>query len=486
MTMTMKTIYSFSAICLLGLLIGCGESFLTRPPLNQISQGSFWKTQDDAITGVSAIYDALQTDLGYRLGQMVFGDVAGDDMNSFDPNWFAHVDNFTLNASDQQVLRAWRAWWAGVARANAVLDHVPAIQMDEDVKARSLNEAKFLRGVCYFNMVTIWGDVPLIQTELNQEQLNSVTRQSKDLIWVQIEKDFSDAEALPLQYSASDLGRATKGAAKAFLARSYLYQGKFQQAADKAKEVIDLNIYDLHDEYIKNFQTAFENGIESVFEVQFIAGTGGWGNNEGNWAPQFTGPPGTYVASGAYGIIVPEASHKAAYEANDKRRRVNIFERGSIYNGTPYDSTWSPTGVSLAKYIVGDPPVATEGAIDAERNTPVIRYAEVLLIYAEALNELGQTAPAEPYLNMIRTRAGLPTLGALTQATFRDAMLKERRIEFFGEGHRFFDLRRTGNADKYIRVNAGKSNYIEPKNLYFPIPQRDRDLNPGLGQNTGY
>ncbi len=482
----MKTIYKIGRVLFLGTLMACGQDFLTRPPLNQISDNSFWKTEQDATEGVTAIYDALQTDLGYRLGMLVFGDVAGDDMNSFDANWFVQYDNFTVNAADPQVLRAWRAWWAGVTRANIVLAHVPAIQMDNDLKTRLLNEAKFLRGVCYFNMVTIWGDVPLILTELNQAELNSVTRQSKDLIWAQVERDFTEAEALPLQYPATDAGRATKGAAKAFLARSYLYQGKYQQAAAKAKEVIDLNVYDLHDEYIKNFQTAFENGIESVFEVEFVPGTGGWGNNEGNWAPEFTGPPGNYVPAGGYGIIVPEASHKKAYEPNDKRRSVNIFEFGSVYNSTPYDSTWSPTGINLAKYIVGDPPVSTEGPIDAERNTPVIRYAEVLLTYAEALNETGQTAAAEPYLNKVRNRAGLGNLTGLSQDAFRDAVLQERRIEFFGEGHRFFDLRRTGKADKFIRAIAGKSNYIEPKNLYFPVPQQDRDLNSGLSQNAGY
>jgi len=482
----MKTNYRFSKIIILLIFLGCGPDFLKRPPLNQISDDSFWKTDKDAIQGVTAIYYALQTDLGYRLGMLVFGDVVGDDMTSFDTNWFAQYDNFTLNASDQQALRAWRAWWSGVTRANVALAHIPGIQMDNDLKTRLLNEAKFLRGVCYFNMVTIWGDVPLILTELNQQELMTVTRQSKDLIWAQVEKDFLDAEALPVQYPSTDVGRATKGAAKAFLARCYLYQAKFQQAAAKAKEVIDLNVYDLHDDYIKNFQTSYENGIESVFEVQFVPGTGGWGNNEGNWIPVFTGPPGNYVAAGAYGIIVPEASHKKAYEQNDKRRAVNIFEYGSVYYNTPYDTAWSPTGVNLAKYIVGDTPVATEGPIDAERNSPVIRFAEVLLTYAEALNELGRTTEAEPYINRVRARAGLGNLTGLSQDSFRDAVLQERRIEFFGEGHRFFDLRRMGKADQYIRVIRGKSNYTEPKNLYFPIPQQDIDLNPGLKQNTGY
>src|SRR5258708_5037758 len=163
----MKTIYrKAGTVLFLTTLMACGQDFLTRPPLNQISDNSFWKTERDATEGVTAIYDALQTDLGYRLGMLVFGDVVGDDMTSRDVNWFAQYDNFTLNASDPLILRAWRAWWAGVTRANTVLAHVPNIEMDNDLKTRLLNEAKFLRGVSYFNMVTIWGDWPLILTDL--------------------------------------------------------------------------------------------------------------------------------------------------------------------------------------------------------------------------------------------------------------------------------------------------------------------------------
>ena len=483
----MKKIYILTLVALLVFFTKCSDEFLVRPPLNQISEESFWKTENDAVLAVNAIYDALQTDMAYRLGSIMFGDIAGDDMTSFDTEWFVAYDNFTVNASDKQVKRAWRGWWAGIARANSVLDRVPAMQINEDAKARFLNEAKFLRGVCYFNIVTIWGDAPLILHELEQSAIDAVTRQPAEKVWEQVEKDFSEAEALPLQYPSSETGRVTRGAAKSFLARTYLYQGKFQQAADKAKEVIDLGIYHLHDAYVKNYQSAFENGVESIFEVQFVSGTGGWGSNEGNWTASYTGPAGTsYVPSGAWGIVIPEASHIGAYETNDKRRAVNIFEAGSVYNNKSFDPTWSKTGLNLAKYIVGDPPVSTEGAIDTERNMPIIRYAEILLIYAETLNETGKTAAAEPFLNEVRARAGLQPITGLGKDAFREAILKERRVELFGEGHRFFDLRRTGKLNEYVYVKAGKVNFTEPKNLYFPIPQEERDLNPGLKQNTGY
>jgi hypothetical protein len=481
----MKRIYLIASAILL-FTARCNDDFLVRTPQNQITTESFWKTEQDAVLAVNSIYDALQTDMGYRLGGLMFGDIAGDDMTCFDTGWFVPHDNFSVNATDPQVTRAWRAWWAGVARANAVLDRVPSITMDETLKQRLLNEARFLRGVSYFNIVTIWGDAPLMTHEVNNADILSVTRQPQAELWAQIEQDFLDAEALPVSQPGQE-GRATRGAAKAFLSRTYLYEGKFQQAATKAKEVIDLNVYALHDEYINNYKTAFENGVESVFEVQFIAGTGGWGNNEGNWVASYTGPTGnSYVSSGAWGIVVPEAASKNVYEPNDKRRAVNLFEAGSVYNAIPYDPKWSQTGISLAKYIVGDAPVTTEGAIDAERNMPVIRYAEVLLIYAEALNELNQTTTAQPYLNMVRHRAGLSDLSGLSQDQFRNAVMQERRVEFFGEGHRFFDLRRWGKLEQYVHDIAGKQNYSEPKNQYFPIPQTERDLNPGLAQNTGY
>jgi hypothetical protein len=424
---------------------------------------------------------------GYRLGTIMFGDIAADDMTCFDINWYVKTDAFTFNADDTEMKNSWRAWYSGIARANSLIKRVPEIAMDETLKARLINEAKFLRALNYFNLVTIWGEVPLITTELNNTELLELRRESQETIWAQIESDLKEAEALPSTYPDSDLGRATSGAAKSLLARSYLYQKKFDQAAAKAKEVIDGGVYSLHDKYIKNFQTAFENRVESIFEVQFTPGTGGWGNNEGNFAPAFSGPGGGgFVPAGSWGIIIPEASVKDTYEPGDDRRAVNIFEEGSVYAGMQYDPSWSPSGISYAKLIAGDPPSASDNIIDAERNMVVIRYAEVLLIYAEALNEQGLTDQALPYLNMIRERADLDPLEGLNQAQFRDAVLQERRIEFFGEGHRFFDLRRMGKSMEFIHDKAGKENYSEPKNLYFPIPQVERDLNKNLTQNTGY
>jgi hypothetical protein len=468
------------------ILSGCGKDFLERPPLNQASAVTYWETDQAAIMGVSAIYDAMQKDLGYRLGMMTFGDVAGDGMASYDPDWFIFIDNFTVNSSDKQVPAAWRGWWAGVTRANTAIARIPDIKMDAALKTRLVNEAKFLRGVCYFNIVNIWGDAPLINTEMSNQALLALKRSPQAEIYAQIEKDFTDAEALPVSYPSSDLGRATKGAAMAFLARTYLYQKKYDAAKTKAKQVIDLGVYALHDQYIKNFQTAYENGIESIFEVQFVPGTGGWGNNEGNWTTNYTGPA-AYVPTGGWGVIMPEKNEEKAYEPNDKRRAVNLFEAGSVYSGIPYQAAWSPnSGTHIAKFIVGDDIIATQGMIDADRNMPVIRYPEVLLIYAEALNETGQTAAAEPYINQVRTRAGLPPVSGLSKVAMLDAILQERRIEFFGEGQRFFDLRRTGKADHYLRVIRGKANFDVKKNLYFPIPISEIELNPNLVQNPNY
>lgn len=484
----MKKLFVLKALILILVICGCKKEFLINPPLNEITAASFWKTEADALLGLNAVYDALQIDRGYRLGAIMLGDIAADDMTCFDTEWFVKLDQFTFNSNEDQLLGSWRAWYSGISRANSVLKYVPDIEMNTEIRDRIVNEAKFLRGVCYFNIVNIWGAAPLITSELSNEQLLSLKREPVESIWSQIEQDFTDAEALPLKYGDADLGRATKGAAKAFLARSFLYQKKFQQAADKAKEVIDLGVYDLFDEYIENYQTASENGIESIFEVQFVPGTGGWGNNEGNWLVSYSAPGGVpeYVPSGGWGIIVPEATAGQAYEAGDKRRKVNLFESGSVYNNVPYDPAWSPSGVNFAKYIIGDPPSDKDAIIDAERNTPVIRYSEVLLIYAEALNEIDQTGNAFPYLNIVRERAGLPDLSGLSKDAFRDAILQERRIEFFGEGQRFFDLRRMGKSNEFIKVKAGKVNYSEPKNLYFPLPQTDLDLNSNLTQNPDY
>jgi len=184
---------------------------------------------------------------------------------------------------------------------------------------------------------------------------------------------------------------------------------------------------------------------------------------------------------------MPEKDEEKAYEQNDKRRAVNLFEAGSVYSGIPYNPTWSPnSGTHIAKFIVGDNIITTQGMVDAERNMPVIRYSEVLLIYAEALNELGQTAAAEPYINMVRERADLLPISGLSKEKFQDAILQERRIEFFGEGQRFFDLRRTGKSEQYIKVLRGKTNFDVNKHLYFPIPLSEIELNRNIVQNPNY
>ena len=487
-------------VTLFAFLMSCSDDFLDRPPLNEMTENNFWKTADDAVTAVTAAYDGLQIDGAYRWGFLMNGDVRSEDAASFDPGWYVKHDAFTVDASDPRVLDSWRAFYATIFRANSVINKVPAIKMDEQLKQRLINEAHFLRGVAYFNVVTIWGDAPLRLTAGIGSDLLNLPRSSKEEIWAQIEKDFTQAENLPNKgdAAAGEIGRATKGAAKAFLAKTYLYQNKWELAAAKAKEVMDLGIYDLNEFYGDNWNRQKENGIESIFEMQYSGGMGGWMTHEGNILGSWLAPAGAkrFYPGGGWSIVVPDTMHQKAYEEGDLRRKINIFVHGDVYEGAnegpqAYDSAWNKnTRLNIAKYIVVNPFDPTEKTADGHLNIPVMRYAEVLLIRAEALNEMGQTAEAEDLLNMVRNRAGLPDVEeGLSKQEFRERVLHERRIEFFAEGQYFFDEIRMLTKEELTQrmLASGKNNFDYDRDIYMPIPQLEIDLNNNLlPQNSGY
>ena len=298
-------------------------------------------------------------------------------------------------------------------------------------------------------------------------------------VYTQIIKDLSDAEAaLPVSYGVADIGRATSGAAKSLLGKVYLTQKRYADAAAKLKEVIDLSTYALLPNYADLFVAANKNSKESIFEVQYKKGNIGEGSGFANsYAPENSG--NAVIAFGGGGNNHPTPDLANSYEATDPRKNVSLASSYINSSGAKVDYYY------IKKYA--DPPVVSG---DSGDDWYVLRYADVLLMYAEALNETGKPADALPYLNQVRKRVGLADKTTTVQADLRLAIEQERRVELAFEGHRWFDLVRTGRALPILQAKAtaiGIKTALTENNLIFPIPQSQIDINPTkIKQNPGY
>lgn len=492
-----------SVLILLTVFAGCEEEFLEQPPENTITTGSFWVDDQDIEEATNSIYNALQRPMA-SMAPVIYGDVWADDMVCPDPEWFIDLDNFTVKSTsikflngDANTLSTWSCYYAAIFRANVVLEHVDDVkEASEKIIRRSVAEAKFLRAYAYFMLVNIWKDVPFYLENLSAAEAYDVKLTNSDTILNQVERDLLFAAGLDenlnevgeqglFQKGTYEMGRATKGAAMAMLARVYLYRQKWDNAKKMAQKVMDIGIYELEEDYGANWDNLDENGKESIFELQFKANqqfqNQSWQMNVGNWIHSFTStPPFDPSGNAGWSIIIPAEHVPGLHTNGDLRRKINVFVQGDIYPYAPEGKQdYFPngvTGTNMAKYIIrnhfNQPEQPNYG--DSDLNMLLIRYAEVLLIYAEASYELGETAVAFDYLNKIRNRAGLDALSS-SDIDFKEALIEERRIEFFGEGHRFFDLRRW-EMDMEI---LGKLGYGE-EDRYLPYPQQELDINPDL------
>jgi hypothetical protein len=272
------------------------------------------------------------------------------------------------------------------------------------------------------------------------------------------------------------------------LAKVYLTLGNWQLAVDHCNEVTALG-YALNANYASNFDPSKKNTVESLFEVQY-ASNGGydfWSNeNQASWLSTFTGPRGSDMAAGGWGWNQPTQEFIDSYETGDQRKNVTVFYEGCPqFDGKDYQKSYSMTNYNLRKFIVSKS--VSPSYDNSPMNFPVLRYADVLLMKAEALNELGRTVEAQAPLNEVRKRAGLANISGLSKDAFREKVLHERRIELAFEGQRWFDLVRVNSGAYGIEFlhSIGKSN-MSQKYLLFPIPQKERDANPNLTQNPGY
>ncbi|WP_242083895.1 RagB/SusD family nutrient uptake outer membrane protein [Aestuariivivens sediminis] len=453
------------------VLTACAEK-LDIAPITEKSASNFYSTEQEIESAISGAYAQLQNGGLYGLDLIGVGEIPGEDtfeeIAANDGGRFGQLDDFSTNAVNDLVGDIWRESYEGIQRINIVLNRINDIEFDNGtIKTNRIGEMKFLRGLLYFNLVRLYGDVPLVLEETtNPSDYFGQGRTPAAQVWTQIELDLNDAiQNLPTSKSA---GRPAKGAAQFLLADVQMNQGKYSDAVTNLAAVVNSGAYGLMPTTADIFGIANEGNSEILFEVQFASGVNG--NSEGEPAASQFRPSGT--TANAKGHNLPSSEFVALFESGDTRK--------DDYVGL--DAAANPFYFSL-KYEV-----SSTGPDDGGNDHIVMRYADVLLKYAEALNETGGANVAQ-YLNMVRNRAGLLNTTATTQSELRDAIEMERRFEFIGEGHRWFDLKRTGKAVQTMNAWFSANNInvtIDTDNLILPVPQSQLDTDPAITQNTGY
>ena len=389
------------------------------------------------------------------------------------------LDDLTFTSTALSFNEVWEGNYQGIARANQALNYLPELDIDENLRTRLIGESKFLRAVFYFRLVRMFGGVPLIEgvpNIQNEDDINAAnTRVSKEEIYTFIKSDLNDAvESLPVSYTSLDIGRATKGAALTLLAKVNMYQGNWQQVADLTSQVMGLG-YGLTPEYEDIWKEIGENNSESIFEIQARGET-----------PN-KGVQGYFVTQGAtgaggwgWGFNTPTEDLTNFYEEGDERRDATIIFRGeTLWDGLLVANTVFNPRYNQKAYVSKSMESFNGADWESNKNIRILRFAEVLLMNAEAAINLG--GDAKTPLNLVRNRAGLESLDNVTLLD----VWKERRAELAFEHDRYFDLVRQGRAGQVMREHG--KNFVDGKHELFPIPQTQIDLSDGqLTQNPGY
>jgi len=488
---------------------GCSKDFLNRDPYIGSSAGNFYQTADDAEAATIACYAPLQVEISDGAHfRWYFGDIVSDDADKggsgdTDEPDLLEFENFFGDPSSGIVLGEWKTAYKGITYCNIALQNIPGIEMDEFQKLAYLGEAKFLRAYWYFNLVTTFGGVPLVTAPLAPSEY-AQPRATAEEVWAQIVADLEDAAAnLPEKsaYSVSATGRATRGAANALLAKAHLYQGNWSECRARCEEVVGSGEYFLDPNYGNIFTEAGENGPGSIWEIQYANNSGGnWGAqfwSEGTYTNVFQRARGTFAG---YGFNLPTQDFVDEFEVWEEQIGPDLIEKVdprlgyTVYQLGDNASDWGQltedaTGMQSQyfprKYFNPASELAPFGDPNPNggSNDRVIRLADVLLMHAEACNQLGDDATAMASLNLVRSRAAVPTLaaGSAAGAALLDAIYHERRVELGLEGHRFFDLVRQGRAADVLE------GFIPGKSELFPIPTAEITLSNGaLTQNPGY
>ncbi|MET4139207.1 RagB/SusD family nutrient uptake outer membrane protein [Pedobacter sp. UYP1] len=476
----------------IGLLCSCKKSFLDKQPISQGTAGTYYKTASDAEGGLVGVYQqAFLTNQYWVWDYITNGDARADNCyaGGDNPDNFA-IDNFQLTPQNGNATRNWQNLYQDIYAANIVLDYVPKIaaeQFKDNRQQEILGEAKFVRALDYFQLVTTYSDVPLILSTVDFPAKPS--RNAATEVYAQIEKDLIDAEtALPL--TAASVGHATKGSAQALLAKVYAQEGKYQQSLDYSNKVINSGKYAL----VPNFATLFDgtkNTSESIFEIQHSSASGFTSYNVSLFLP---------AKFGTYSF------NKFNLPTNDL---VNLYKSQNDnirLNSSVYQATIGADGLAAGDPIP-TPYTAAYGTIPflykwktnisqyggGTDNTILLRLADIILLKAEALNQLGQTGAAIPLVNQIRARVSLAPITVTSKDDVALAILNERRMELAFEGNRWNDLLRFGKQytidlmNKQVGPDGKPLNYnVSQTKLLFPVPFNEIQLDGNLTQNPGY
>lgn len=481
-----KSIFFIAGAGLMLMASACKKS-LKETPYSFLTPTNYYTNATDAATAVNGIFNVLQQQTSYQRTAWLIGELPADNLVGITTAERLELNRFTWTPANVEISNWWKTSYQAISRANDVVQYVPAINMDVTTRNHLVGNARFLRALCYFDLVRNFGDVPLLLRPITggSDTLLFPTRTAAADVYKSIIDDLKFAETNCLtekQISAANKGQASSGAASALLGKVYLQRAStaFADAQDNVNALAELNkvitskVYSLLPNYVDVFDNAKKNGPEHIFSIQFGPGNNGVASNIilRMFYPAQLGGAGPFNADTTF--------YKTGYQAEDSIRKN--WNMGSKV-GTA--TVWPPF-----VYKYRDPGYVS-GSNNSNCNWIILRYADVLLMQSEALNNINAADPAKfDGVNAVRTRAGLkdPTqqlsfANTPTKDNFIDSLVKDRARELFVEGHRKYDLIRLG---RYKQVMAALGYTIPDYRFLLPIPQTERDVNKKLGQNDGY
>lgn len=493
----MKTLYkyiimSFGALASLTFL-SC-EDFLTETPESTYTTETFYTTQSDFTYAIASVYAAQQDLYDGQYGILRFSIARCDDSNCYNTNTYTDgAATFTDNSSVTALEKAWANLYIIITRANSILIRIDNVEFsDTDLQQHIKGEAYALRGWAYHTLGVMFGGVPLIiDAEYTVEETKQIGRSTQNETFAQAESDYKEAmRLLPGSWNSDGIGRVTKYAAEACLGRLYMFLGDYSSASAALSDVINSGLYAMAINYVDCFSDDFNNTEERVWEVQYIGNLSGEGQtfSEISLPEYYTGP---WAISGSSAALQASTNLLAAYEEGDLRKKVTVVDSITV-QGALSEYTWF-IKFNHASYV----PQSTS---DWDVNLPVIRYTDVLMMYAEAINEIsGPTSEAVKIVDDVRARAGLaglPTDKISSKDSFREAIKKERRIEFAYEGLRWNDLVRWGDGmdvmTKFFQDKDEGNGIYKCDGIYryiYAIPQEEITRyadKSKMWQNEGY